>query len=72
MPDVTTAEILGLNFERAVSPMTSRDKDVFEFQCPKCGYAIEQSVKALRAQERMRCEGCGVGINIDMNPLVSG
>jgi transcription elongation factor Elf1 len=49
--------------------MTDVDACVVAFQCPKCGHLLEQTIAKLKAQDYMRCPGCGVGINIDTNRL---
>ena len=49
--------------------MTDVDACVVAFQCPKCGHHLEQAIVKLKAQDHMRCPGCGVGINIDTNRL---
>jgi transcription elongation factor Elf1 len=41
------------------------------FQCPKCGQELEQTLGKLRSGEHMRCQGCGIGINIDTNRLAN-
>jgi transcription elongation factor Elf1 len=45
------------------------DTRVVAFQCPKCGCDLEQTMDRLKADERMRCGGCGVVINIDTDRL---
>jgi transcription elongation factor Elf1 len=37
----------------------------FRFQCPNCGHDLKQSIGRLRANERMTCPGCNIGINIE-------
>ena len=49
--------------------MTDVDACVVAFQCLKCGHHLEQTIAKLKAQDHMRCPGCGVGINIDTNRL---
>ena len=49
--------------------MTDVDACVVQFQCPKCGHLLEQTIGKLKTQDHMRCPGCGVGINIDTNRL---
>jgi predicted RNA-binding Zn-ribbon protein involved in translation (DUF1610 family) len=47
------------------------DADAHEigFQCPKCGNDLKQTIERLKAQERMTCSGCGIGISIDTDRL---
>ena len=45
------------------------DAHEIRFQCPKCGHELKQTIGRLKANERMTCSGCGVGINIDTNRL---
>jgi predicted RNA-binding Zn-ribbon protein involved in translation (DUF1610 family) len=40
-----------------------------KFQCPNCGYELEQTIGRIKSSEHMNCAGCGVGINIDVNRL---
>jgi predicted RNA-binding Zn-ribbon protein involved in translation (DUF1610 family) len=47
------------------------DTRIIRFQCPKCGHDLEQTIAQLKSSERMRCPGCGVGINIDTNRLAN-
>jgi predicted RNA-binding Zn-ribbon protein involved in translation (DUF1610 family) len=49
--------------------MTGVDAHVVIFQCPNCGHDLEQTIGQLKSSARMRCPGCGVGINIDANRL---
>ncbi len=49
--------------------MTSVDAHVVRFQCPNCGYELEQTIEQIKSSEHMNCPGCGVGINIDANRL---
>jgi predicted RNA-binding Zn-ribbon protein involved in translation (DUF1610 family) len=51
--------------------MTSVDAHVVRFQCPNCGYELEQTIEQIKSSEHMNCPGCGVGINIDANRLSS-
>lgn len=53
------------------SKMTGTDALVIRFQCPKCGHELEQTIGNLKLADRMRCSGCGVGINIDTNRLAN-
>jgi transcription elongation factor Elf1 len=47
------------------------DAHVVRFQCPKCGHDLEQTIGQIKSSAHMRCPGCGVGINIDVNRLSS-
>jgi peptide subunit release factor 1 (eRF1) len=47
--------------------MTNINKDVVEFQCPQCGFALEQTIGQIKSPEPMRCAGCGVIISTDTN-----
>lgn len=47
------------------------DAHVVTFQCPKCGHELTQTIGHLKAEDHMRCAGCGVGINIDTNKLAN-
>jgi predicted RNA-binding Zn-ribbon protein involved in translation (DUF1610 family) len=49
------------------SAMTNVDLHEIRFQCPNCGQDLSQTIGRLKAQERMTCSDCGVGINIDTN-----
>jgi predicted RNA-binding Zn-ribbon protein involved in translation (DUF1610 family) len=49
--------------------MASIDAHVVKFQCPSCGYDLEQSIGRLKSADHMKCPSCGVGINIDTNRL---
>jgi transcription elongation factor Elf1 len=49
--------------------MTDVDTHVIEFQCPKCGQSMEQTIGKLKSQDQMRCPGCGISINIDTSKL---
>ena len=51
------------------SAMTDVDANIVEFQCPQCGHILQQTIEKLKSQDRMRCPGCGIGINIDTNRL---
>src|SRR3977135_1812312 len=41
------------------------DANVIQFQCPSCGFELRQTIGLLKAEKRMVCAGCNVGINID-------
>jgi transcription elongation factor Elf1 len=47
------------------------DAHVIKFQCPNCGHELQQTVGSLKLGNRMRCQGCDIGINIDTNRLAS-
>jgi transcription elongation factor Elf1 len=49
--------------------MTAVSAHIIKFQCPKCGTELEQTIANLKLNKRMRCSGCGVGINIDADRL---
>ncbi len=51
--------------------MTDIDANVVKFQCPHCGYELEQTIRQIKSSEHMNCAGCGIGINIDANRLSS-
>ena len=51
--------------------MEEVNANVIRFQCPNCGYELEQTIGQLKSSEHMRCPGCGVGINIDTNRLAN-
>lgn len=47
------------------------DANVIHFQCPSCGFELEQTIGLLKAEKRIVCTGCKVGINIDAARLVA-
>jgi predicted RNA-binding Zn-ribbon protein involved in translation (DUF1610 family) len=47
--------------------MTSIDAKVIAFQCPQCGYALEQTIGQIKSPEPLCCAGCGVVISTDAN-----
>ncbi len=49
--------------------MANIDAHVIKFQCPSCGYDLEQSIGRLKSADHMQCPSCGVGINIYTNRL---
>lgn len=49
--------------------MAGVDANIVRFQCPHCGYELEQTIGQLKSMKHMRCSGCGIGINIDTNRL---
>jgi predicted RNA-binding Zn-ribbon protein involved in translation (DUF1610 family) len=46
------------------------DANVIQFQCPSCGFELQQTIGLLKAEQRMVCVGCNVAINIDSVRLV--
>jgi uncharacterized Zn finger protein len=51
--------------------MTEGDPRTIRFQCPRCGYELEQTTENLRLSKSMRCAECGIGINIDTDRLAN-
>lgn len=51
--------------------MTNATSHEIRFQCPSCGQDLKQTIELLKANERMTCRACGVGINIDTNRLAN-
>ncbi len=49
--------------------MAGVESHEIRFQCPKCGRDLKQTIRRLKANEHMTCQGCGIGINIDTNRL---
>jgi transcription elongation factor Elf1 len=49
--------------------MAGADAHVVRFQCPNCGYDLEHTVGLLKAQRRLVCGGCQVGVNFDTAKL---
>ncbi len=47
------------------------DANVIHFQCPSCGFELEQTIGLLKAEKRIVCADCKVGINIDTARLVA-
>ena len=47
------------------------DANVIQFQCPSCGFELRQTIGLLKAEKRMVCAGCNVGINIDTERLAA-
>jgi len=45
--------------------MPHTDAHLIHFQCPSCGAELEQTIGLLKAEKRIVCAGCNVGINID-------
>jgi hypothetical protein len=50
--------------------MSLNDANVIQFQCPRCGCELEQTIGLLKAEQRIVCTDCKVGINIDTARLV--
>jgi hypothetical protein len=44
---------------------------MIHFQCPSCGFELEQTIGLLKAEERIVCAACKVGITIDAAQLVA-
>ena len=51
--------------------MVDIDANVVHFQCPSCGFELKQTIGLLKAEKRIVCAGCKVGINIDAARLVA-
>jgi predicted RNA-binding Zn-ribbon protein involved in translation (DUF1610 family) len=47
------------------------DANLIHFQCPNCGFELEQTIGLLKAEKRIVCTDCKVGINIDTARLVA-
>ena len=47
------------------------DANVIHFQCPRCGFELQQTIGLLKAEKRIVCAGCKVNINIDTARLVA-
>ena len=47
------------------------DANVIHFQCPSCGFELEQTIGLLKAEKRIVCADCKVSINIDTTRLVA-
>jgi len=45
--------------------MTNIEDEVVPFQCPQCGYALEQTIGQIKSPESISCSGCGVVISTD-------
>jgi predicted RNA-binding Zn-ribbon protein involved in translation (DUF1610 family) len=56
---------------QGISRMPDIDSSEIEFQCPSCGHELKQTVAGLKAERRMICPGCGIGINIDTDKLAN-
>lgn len=66
-----TARNLVILPTRGISSMTDVDSNEIEFQCPRCGNDLKQTIGQLKAQKHMTCPGCGIGINIDTDRLAN-
>ena len=51
--------------------MPDIDAHKIHFQCPSCGFELEQTIGLLKAEKRIICSGCMVGINIDTARLLA-
>ena len=51
--------------------MPDIDANVIQFQCPSCGFELQQTIGLLKAEQRIVCAGCKVGINFDTARLVA-
>jgi predicted RNA-binding Zn-ribbon protein involved in translation (DUF1610 family) len=51
--------------------MPNIDEHVIHFQCPSCGHELHQTIGLLKAEQRLVCAGCGVGINFDTARVVA-
>ena len=51
--------------------MPNIDGNLIQFQCPSCGFELEQTIGLLKAEKRIICADCKVGINIDTARLVT-
>lgn len=51
--------------------MLNVDANMIHFQCPSCGYELAQTIGLLKAERRLVCAGCQVGINFDSAKLVA-
>jgi hypothetical protein len=47
------------------------DSNIVQFQCPQCGFELEQTIGLLKAEQRIVCADCKVGISIDAARLVA-
>jgi peptide subunit release factor 1 (eRF1) len=48
--------------------MADFDANAIAFQCPQCGYALEQTIDDIKSPKPMLCSGCGVIIRTDATP----
>jgi hypothetical protein len=65
--------ILGIrhSFRWQTSTLVSSILVSLDFNARSVGHDLEQTIAQLKSSERMRCPGCGVGINIDTNRLAN-
>jgi hypothetical protein len=49
--------------------MSDVDAHLVHFQCPNCGYGLAQTIGRLKAEKRLVCAGCDIGINFDTAKL---
>ena len=47
------------------------DANVTHFQCPSCGFELQQTIGLLKAEKRIVCADCTVSIIIDTARLVA-
>jgi len=47
------------------------DANGVHFQCPSCGFELKQTIGLLKAEKRIVCADCKVGIHIDAGRLVA-
>jgi predicted RNA-binding Zn-ribbon protein involved in translation (DUF1610 family) len=47
------------------------DDHIVHFQCPNCGFELQQAVGLLKAEQRIVCSGCKIDINIDATQVVA-
>ena len=50
--------------------MRGIDTNIISFQCPRCGFELQQTIGLLKEEQRIVCADCKVGINIDTARLV--
>lgn len=50
--------------------MPGVDRHEISFQCPRCGHELHETIGGLKANRRMECEDCGIGISFDTDRLV--
>jgi transcription elongation factor Elf1 len=49
--------------------MPNVDAHEISFQCPRCGHDLVETIGHLKANRRLVCGDCGVGINFDTDKL---
>jgi len=47
------------------------DTNIIQFQCPRCGFELQQTIGLLKSEQRIVCGDCKVDINIDAARLVT-